>query len=206
MQRVRFLAFRWLPLFAAALFSFFHCTPALAHPHVFVDNDVCFVFSDQGLSGVRVRWVFDDMFGTMILEDFDKDGDHDFSRAEIAAVKAGAFDNLKNFDYFTFVEVDGAVRRVSEVRDFRVGLIHARLFYEFFVPCEVPAAGGGHTVLLSVHDPEYYADVYTPEEAKPGLERAGAFDTQVRVRLNSDKLYSPFQVWTPEITLTFAPR
>lgn len=191
---------------AAAAFLLLASAPLRAHPHVFVDNAVSFVFSPRGLSGVRVHWLFDDMFGTMILEDFDLDKDGALSPGEVAAVKAGAFDNLVNFDYFTFVEVDGEPRRVRAVRDFRAGLQGGRLFYEFFVPCEVPAAGREHSVLLSVHDPEYYAEIYTPEDSTPGLEHVEAFRTRAAVRLNSDKHYSPFQVWTTEITLTFSTR
>jgi len=180
--------------------------PAWAHPHVFVDNDVTFVFDKADLAGVRVHWLFDDMFGTMIKEDFDTDGDGKFSPAEAEKVRTGAFDNLKNFDYFTFIEVDGKPFKVSRVSDFRTGFEDGRLFYDFFVPCPVQGNGSKRTVLLSVHDPEYYADVYTPEDAKPALENAQAVQAGAKVFLNAEKTYSSFQVWTPEITLTFSPK
>jgi len=191
---------------AAALLGLLGAAPAMAHPHVFVDNSVIFVFDGSDLAGVRVHWVFDDMFGTMIREDFDADGDGTFSEAEIQAVKVGAFDNLRNFDYFTFIEVDGKSSRVQQVEGFRAGFCEDKLFYDFFVPCRVSGAGGRHRVLLSLHDPEYYADVYTPEDAVPGMENAAGVEAQVSVFLNSERTYSTFQVWTPEITLTFGAR
>ena len=180
--------------------------PAAAHPHVFVDNAVAFVFGQEGLEGVRVDWLFDDMFGTMILEQFDTDGDGEFSQKEVEGLKTGAFDNLKNFDWFTFLTVDGQPCRPSRVEGFRAGMRGGHLFYTFFVPCPVPAAGGERTVVLSVHDPEYYADVYTPEQVVPVVEHAEAFDARVKLHLDSEKTYSLFQVWTTDIILTFSPK
>ncbi|BBD09918.1 DUF1007 family protein [Desulfovibrio ferrophilus] len=180
--------------------------PAQAHPHVFVDNSVTFVFEGSDLAGVRVHWVFDDMFGTMIREDHDQDRDGAFSEAEIKTVKIGAFDNLKNFDYFTFLEVDGEQFRVQQIQDFRAGFFDGKLFYDFFVPCRVSGVEGQHTVLLSVHDPEYYADVYTPEDAVLELENTAGVKAQASVVINSERTYSSFQVWTSEITLTFGAR
>jgi ABC-type uncharacterized transport system substrate-binding protein len=35
---------------------------AHSHPHVFVDVYMTFVFYERGLSGVRERWIFAEMF------------------------------------------------------------------------------------------------------------------------------------------------
>lgn len=191
---------------ALALAALFCAAPALAHPHVFVDNSVVFVFDGPDLAGVKVRWVFDDMFGTMIREDFDSDGDGSFSKAEAEKVRTGAFENLKNFDYFTFIEVDGKPFRVQRVEGFRTGFSEDRLFYDFFVPCRVSGVGGRRRVLLSLHDPEYYAEIFTPEDALPGLENAAGVKAQASVHVNSERTYSSFQVWTPEINLVFGAR
>ena len=179
---------------------------ASAHPHVFVDNTPTFVFDGKGLAGIRLFWLFDDMFGTQIREDFDTDGDGVFSAAEVAAVKKGAFDNLKNFDYFTFIDVDGKPFKVTRVQHFGAGFRSGQLYYEFFVPCPVAAKGARHSVRLRVQDPQYYADIYTPEEVAPSLEHAQAFKAEAHVALNPDDIYSPFQVWCTDITLDFFPK
>ncbi|WP_051445374.1 DUF1007 family protein [Desulfocurvus vexinensis] len=179
---------------------------AAAHPHVFMDNMATFVFDDQGLAGFRLSWLFDDMFGATVIEDYDRDGDGDFSPGELAVLKAEVFDYLSNSDWFTFVEIDGVARRTTEVRDFSARISAGRLLYEFFVPCPVPAGAGERRVLLSVHDPEYYADVYSPEDKAPELENAEAFEVQTSVSLNPERTYSPFQAWLPEIHLSFRRR
>ncbi len=206
-MRVRtFLFTLGLALALAAPVAVLFPPPAAAHPHVFVDNTVTFVFDGKGLAGIRLFWLFDDMFGTQIREDFDTDSDGAFSPAEIAAVRQGAFDNLKNFDYFTFIQVDGQPFKVSRVQHFSAGFRSGQLYYEFFVPCPVPAGNASHSLRLRVQDPEYYADIYTPEEAAPGLENAGEFKAETRVALNPHDIYSSFQVWCTDITLDFSPK
>lgn len=179
---------------------------AAAHPHVFVDNTPTFVFNAQGLKGVRLHWVFDDMFGTMIREDFDTDRDGAFSPAEVKAIENGAFANLRNFDWFTFIAIDGTPYKVTQATEFKAGLHNGKLFYNFFVPCPVPAKQGATTVRLRVQAPQYYADMYTPEESVPALEGADNFNASASVVLNPQETFSTFKVWCTDITLTFSPR
>ena len=195
-----------LPALAVLTVLLVPAPQATAHPHVFMDNMATFVFDDQGLAGFRLSWLFDDMFGTTIIEDYDRDGDGEFSPGELAVLKAEVFDYLRNSDWVTFVEIDGVARRTTEVRDFSARISAGRLLYEFFVPCPVPAGAGERRVLLSVHDPEYYADVYSPEDKAPELENAEAFEVQTSVGLNPERTYSPFQAWLPEIHLSFRRR
>jgi ABC-type uncharacterized transport system substrate-binding protein len=194
------------PLLAALVLLLAPARPAPAHPHVFMDNQATLVFDAQGLAGFRLSWLFDDMFGTTVIEDYDRDGDGVFGPQELAVLKAEVFDYLRHSDWFTFVWIDGVARRTVEVRDFSARISAGRLIYEFFVPCPVPAGAGERRVLLSVHDPEYYADVYSPEETPPELENAAPFEVRTSVRLNPERTYSPYQAWLPEIHLAFRRR
>lgn len=196
----RFTAFVFLAL-ASLLIS---PNRLAAHPHVFIDNSVRFVFDDKGLAGVRINWVFDDMFGTMIKEDFDTDSDGILSPAEVEQVRSGAFSNLARFSWFTFLEVNGAPFPIKAVSDFDAGFREGRLYYDFFVPSSIPSSNGPTSVLLRCQDPEYYAELYTPEEHVPALDGGEAFEASSSVTINPDKPYSAFQVWGTDIQLTFS--
>jgi hypothetical protein len=41
--------------------------PAEAHPHVFIDNRVTFVFDAGKVTALRLHWVFDDIFSDDLL-------------------------------------------------------------------------------------------------------------------------------------------
>ncbi len=129
-----------------------------AHPHVFLDCSLTFVFDEAGLAGLRQRWVLDEMFAAMIMDEHDANGDGEVQPAEEASIKKGAFDNLKNFDYFTLIEVDGNIRKPQAAADFSASMQDGKLVYEFTLPCRVEAGSQARKVRVAVRDPDYYAD------------------------------------------------
>ena len=153
------------------LFGIFFLCPAniLSHPHVFVDCTLTFVFDENGFAGIRNRWVFDEMFSGMMFHDFDKDKDLSLNPQEVAAIKSGAFSNLKNFNYFNHIRIGDQIFAVQFVKDFNAEIdVHERfagavaernLVYSFFVPCHVSAHNDFKQIRIAVFDEEYYTDI-----------------------------------------------
>jgi nickel/cobalt transporter (NicO) family protein len=81
--------------------------PVGAHPHVWIDAVVTFVFEDGQLVGLRHHWKFDEFFGSFVIEEHDDNGDGAFDAAEVSAIRDTAFSNLREYDYFTHVHIDG---------------------------------------------------------------------------------------------------
>src|SRR6185295_5668741 len=94
--------------------------PAAAHPHVFIDNTVTFVFTGDKITGLRLLWTFDEVFSETLLEDFDTDRDGSFSAAEIAKIKKTSLPSLKQFDYFVHLWVDGKPFKSFDATDLMV--------------------------------------------------------------------------------------
>jgi len=149
---------------------FFFCpTNTLSHPHVFVDCTLTFVFDENGFAGIRNRWVFDEMFSEMTINDFDKDTDLSLNPQEVAAIKSGAFSNLKKFNYFNHINIGDQRFEVQFVQEFKAeinvfkdfeGNIAGRnLVYSFFVPCHVSAHHNFKQIRIAVFDEEYYTDI-----------------------------------------------
>ncbi|MDI6743342.1 MAG: DUF1007 family protein [Smithella sp.] len=107
-----------------------------AHPHVFIDVRVDVQFSADGLSGIQVEWVFDAMFGSSLIADYDRNKNGRFDAGEIAHIEKEAFSNLVNFNYFTYI-IDGGKRRdISQVSDFKASIFGKTVKYAFFIPLE----------------------------------------------------------------------
>jgi ABC-type uncharacterized transport system substrate-binding protein len=148
---------------------FFCPATILAHPHVFVDCSLTLVFDEKGFAGIRNRWVFDEMFSGMMFHDFDKDKDFSLNPQEVAAIKTGAFSNLKNFNYFNHLKIGDQPFAVKFVKDFHAeidvyrnftGAVGERsLVYSFFVPCHVSAHKDFKQIRIAVFDEEYYTDI-----------------------------------------------
>ena len=131
--------------------------PAAAHPHVWVDYSVTVVFNEQGLEGFRLQWTFDEIFSEQIREIAELQGNAP-TPEQVARIKAELFDNLRHYQYFSQVWIDGQEFRVQFVRDFQVRFTNNQAVYEFFVPCTVAAIATPKSVRFMARDPEIFVD------------------------------------------------
>lgn len=178
---------------------------APAHPHVWVDVVAGMEFDGEKLRGVRMDWAFDEMFGSMILEDYDRDGDRVLSDAEIAAVKSGAFDNLAEFGWFTWIDLDGEEIAVEDVREFRAWIDGGVLHYSFLIPCSIPVEGK-RNLLISVFDSEYYVDFWFNDTQPVTFSGAESVRTEWEVSESETRTFYMGMVRPMELTLTLTPK
>jgi len=144
---------------AAALIFVCLSNNGFSHPHVFVDAELIIVFDDRGLAGFRQRWIFDEMFSSTMLSNFDKNNDHMLDVHEVGEIKKGGFSNLCNYRYFTHILIDGETFDVKYVTEFSAEVHDNRLIYTFFVPCHVVVSDQFKHIIVSLFDETYYTDV-----------------------------------------------
>lgn len=173
-----------------------------SHPHVFIDASVKIVFDEKGLAGARITWVFDEMFSSMIIMDFDRNKNRQFEPEEVAEVKAGAFSNLKEYEYFTHIKIDGKPFRVTFVSDFSAKIKKDHMIYTFFVPCHVCATTAFKQLRLSVYDPEFYSDILLVKDSLL-LENQEPYEVSCRIRKSPEEAYYFGQIIPEEILLRF---
>jgi ABC-type uncharacterized transport system substrate-binding protein len=158
-----------------------------AHPHVFVDTQVTVRFSDSGIEGFGITWHFDEMFSSMIIGDFDTDGDGSFSPAEVKRVREGAFSNLKNFHYFTYVRVEGRDRPFDSVREFQAFIRGNTLVYDFFIPMGIAVDSRKTRCTVAAYDESYYCDVIFVEDEPLRVENGAGYSLTYSVVQNKDQ-------------------
>ena len=175
---------------------------AFPHPHVFVDNTVAFVFDGKGLAGFRLDWLFDEMFSNMLIHDYDKNRNGKFEEGEIKEVKKGAFSNLKKFNYFTHVKINGKSFKVSFVKDFSAKMIKGRVVYQFFIPCHVQAISSYKRIKISVRDRTFYCSIVLMKD-QISYENDSFYEHDIRISKNPKEAYYYGQVYPEEITFRF---
>ncbi len=152
---------------------------ARAHPHIFVDARVTLLFDEQGLAGFRQEWTFDEMFGEFILEDYDANKNKRFEDKEVLKIKAEAFDNLKESDYFHIVQLNGKPFAVKYATDFSVQFKNERVVYTFTVPCHMKvAAKSTLDISLSLSDKTIYTDLVFTKDSPKSDGKSSLFNTQ----------------------------
>lgn len=169
-----------------------------AHPHVFISNRLNLVFEGPVLSRIDVQWTFDELYSSMILEDFDKGKKGTFDEADTKALKKGGFDNLENYHYFLALEVDGKAIPLPAVQGFRPSIEGAALVYRFSLPVKLRLKGGVKTTFgITVYDDTYYVafDKMTPADVT--IESASPVDHAVSIGKAKLKATWPGQ-WMPD--------
>jgi ABC-type uncharacterized transport system substrate-binding protein len=132
---------------------------SLAHPHVFIDNRVLVLFDSKGLKGFKHEWIFDEMFSSTIIQEFDLDTDRKFNKEEIKNIKKGAFSNLKEHNYFNDITINGKQVKIKEIKNFHAKIDKEVIIYEFFLPFEVVATDYNKKVKIAIYDPTYFVQV-----------------------------------------------
>ena len=193
-KRIRYMAVMFMLIIPVSVYS---------HPHVYIDNTVSIVFDKDGMKGIRAQWVFDEMFSNMIIADCDRNSDGKLNSDEVKAVKKGYFSNLKQHNYFSYVEIDGKAFRVTYVEDFNASIQDDKIMYSFFIPCHVKASAEAKKIIIAMYDETYYTDIAHNDFACKPAELTGRFEIEARVVDNTKKSFYFGQMHPTEIVLTF---
>ena len=168
-----------------------------AHPHVFIVQRLNVVFDNKGLSGIKVRWGFDTMFSSMIAGDHDHNRNGRLESKEVQTIKEQAFNYISNYNYFTFIKIDGKPFEVKYIKDFMAVLENNKLIYEFFVPCHVSAIGQFKEIIVATYDPSYYTAIFFAKNRPASLSFSEPYDVKSAIRQDKSTLiyYDMINPW-----------
>lgn len=131
-----------------------------AHPHVFIDSRVRAEIHGGTLTSISAHWTFDRFFTHQVMRDFNLDPSGNFSAGDVESVRRGAFDNLRNYNYFVYIEVDGREIAANNPENFNVKLnADDRLVYTFDIPVDVDLTGTSRTIGVAMYDEEFFVDM-----------------------------------------------
>ncbi len=143
---------------------------AFAHPHMFLTNKAEFVWDGARLSGCFLEWTFDQFFSADLMN-YDANGDGVFNAAETKAVHDGAFANLRNYYYFTFIRQGSRRTNPASVSKFSVLRRGDRVAYRFFIDLSKSEPG---EIALAVYDYTFFCDIRSADAEPVKLTYDGA--------------------------------
>jgi ABC-type uncharacterized transport system substrate-binding protein len=175
--------------------------PAAAHPHVFIDNRVTFVFDAGKVTALRLDWVFDDVFSDSLLGQFDADADGAFDKLESKAVGEGVLPNLQAFHYFTYVWVDGKQLDPIDPADFVARASDRIVTFQMKVPLPQPVDPRIQALATEIYDREFYVSVELAQADPVALENAEGIPCGTTVRDDVENAYFGGTIIPEEIAL-----
>lgn len=175
---------------------------AAAHPHVFIENKVTFVFDGGKVTALRLSWAFDEIFSDSLLMQFDADGDGAFDDLESRAVGEGTLPNLRTFHYFTYVWVDGKELGPIDPAEFVARADDKRIVtFQMKVPLPQPVDPRTAALATEIYDREYYVQVDLAQQDAVSLENAGDLPCGATVRDDTESAYFGGVIIPQEIAL-----
>ena len=148
---------RQAALAALAMVSLAGGTPALAHPHVWIQMQSGVVFNEQGqIAAVKVNWTFDDSYTQVALDGLDTNGNGSYEPEELEPLTRENLESLKDYDYFTHVRFDGKAQALGAPVDPGQTYADGKLQLHFQLPLATPVDPTKGEFVLKIYDPEFY--------------------------------------------------
>jgi ABC-type nickel/cobalt efflux system permease component RcnA/ABC-type uncharacterized transport system substrate-binding protein len=177
-------------------------SPALAHPHIFIDAEVTVVFDDAGqISGLRNKWTFDKAFSVWMIQGLDTNGDGMTSPEEMQELADENMVGLADFGFYTFAGSQDDLMAFEPAGDQRMVFAEEQTTLSFSLLATEPRSREP-VFELGVYDPEYYVAISVDEPSDVVLENAPA---GCRVTLQppvemSEELQTRLYALGPEVT------
>lgn len=177
-----------------------------AHPHAFIAQSMKIEFDNKGLAGFQIYWSFDEMFSSLICDDFDINHDKKLDAKEVQQIKEGAFAYISKDNYYINIKIDQVPFKIKFVSKFNAHLKDGILSYEFFVPCHVTAAKVPKKIILAPYDLNYYSAIYFPDKNPWIIENPGPFKIDANIKLDKSTsiYYDMVNPWA--LFLTFSKK
>jgi ABC-type uncharacterized transport system substrate-binding protein len=107
-----------------------------AHPHVFIDVYPKINIKNNKATSISLQWKFDLMTSSMLIMDYDKNQDRQFSKKEIANLKKSAMRTFKKNNYYLKIRGSDKDSKVQKVDNFTVTIDKmGRIVYSFDLIC-----------------------------------------------------------------------
>lgn len=148
--------------------------PAWAHPHVLIDSHIIFLFEKGKVAALQLGWKFDPAFSSSLVQDFDANKDGKLSPAEIATLEKEAFQDTRQYQYFTFASSDGAAISWPIATEFKLLVQKDSLLYAFRLGLPQPVDPRQQALKVSTYEETFYIDIDIPNDQAVRLVGEGS--------------------------------
>lgn len=94
-----------------------------AHPHVFIEVFPTIISKDDKINNIFIQWRYDQMTSQLMIMESDVNMNGKIDKEEIPYIKKNFFDVTKNFNYYTYINIDGKKIK-TDPKNFNVKLIN----------------------------------------------------------------------------------
>jgi ABC-type uncharacterized transport system substrate-binding protein len=112
------------------IFTILFTTIAIAHPHAFIEVYITPKIQNNIISNINFIWKIDEMTSSMLIMEFDQDGDGLINTKELAYIKANYFDSLGDYNFYTDIKIKDKTITLKP-KNLRVSIKNGKIIYNF---------------------------------------------------------------------------
>lgn len=132
-----------------------------AHPHYWIDVFAEWQFNQEGLvHGVKIRWLFDDYYSVLLVNDAAKTGE------ELQEMLDEILVNTAQQDYFINIEHLGVRAEPAPAEQPRIDVQDHRIQIEFLLALPAPLDLAQGDLVYRVAEPTYFFEMLHAQEAR----------------------------------------
>jgi ABC-type uncharacterized transport system substrate-binding protein len=156
-----------------------------AHPHIWIDSVVTFVFERGKVVSLRLEWTFDEFYSDVLLDGLQTSKKGRLDDKAVKELYERDFVNLKDSGYFIHLLLGGKKLPIREVSDFSATVREGRVVFRFTVRLPSPVDAVATPIALGVYDDSYFVDLAFPGEHPIRFE--GNSDAACRYDMREDR-------------------
>ncbi len=145
--------------------------PAMAHPHLFATLQTTLMTAADGkISGLRVRWNFDETYTQFSLEGLDLNNNGTYEPDEIKPLTDENIKSLVESKYFTFARLNNQELPQAAVTIYGQDMIEGKLSLWFELPLATPVDPKSGNFETRIYDPDFFIGFDYMPDKPPTLE------------------------------------
>ena len=134
-------------------------TGVRGHPHHWVDVFATWQFDAAGLiTGVHLRWLFDDYYSILLLDDAKASGE------KLPTIRDRILNNVQRYDYFLNVEQAGSNSKTGAAEEAGIAMRDHRVEVSFQLPLRTALDPRQADVIYRIAEPTYFFEMLHAEE------------------------------------------
>ncbi len=118
-------------MFRFLLFINILLTNVFAHPHTFIEVYPSIVATDNKTTSIGFKWKMDEMTSTMLIMEFDSNGNGKIDKKENQYIYDNYFLELVDYNFYTNIKINGKIQRFSQPIDFKATIENMKVCYSF---------------------------------------------------------------------------
>ena len=102
-----------------------------AHPHTFIEVFPSIKVKDNKTQSIHFKWILDEMTSSVLIMEFDQNGDGKINKKENVYVYENFFSTLRDFNFYTDIKIKNKTQLFPEPKNFQATIEKNRVCYSF---------------------------------------------------------------------------